>query len=343
MGGSPTRSTPWKTYRGPPAGKITGSRISHPRREWTAPQESVPAHRHTAKTTQRFSRRDRVGCPPKGKVDKLVAISNFGGGGPTDRKKGKVRGRDNMHVLRTGSGRVNSGVREHSQADTRPVPPRRISTLQLHAGKSGPPRERAYPRSYVACISEWAGGRRHPHRAELACSSGLPTNESGQRWAALRSTVQFADLLQRDVSGPGPASSLTTGIYSSFELMVRAHGSSTTSSVLLCSLISDALGMPQEAYLDFPRSREWEVAVDRYRTLFVAFGIRSQDILLRSPNRRCLHWAPCPKILGGPRRRVRGAPHKMNPRISRRAGGGYRAPSLSGAGGAPTERNGVDD
>ena len=68
--------------------------------------------------------------------------------------------------------------------------------------------------------------------------------------------------------------------------MVRAHGRSPTSSFLLCSLFSDALGLLQEAYLDFPRSREWEVAVDRYRTLFVAFGSRSQDILLLSPNRR---------------------------------------------------------
>ena len=94
------------------------------------------------------------------------------------------------------------------------------------------------------------------------------------------------DPLQRDVPGPGPASYLTTGVYSSFELMIRAHGRSPTSSFLLCCLFSDALGLPQAAYLDFPRSREWEVAVDRYRTLFVAFGIRSQDILLRLTNRR---------------------------------------------------------
>ena len=39
------------------------------------------------------------------------------------------------------------------------------------------------PRSCVACICEWAGGRRPPHAAELA--RGLPMNESGGRWAAL--------------------------------------------------------------------------------------------------------------------------------------------------------------
>ena len=250
-----------------------------------------------------------------------------------------------MHVLRTGSGRVNSGVGGHSQADTRPVPPRRVfvhsSCMLERAGRLA--RGHIDPRSCVACSSGGAGGRRPPHPAELASSSGPPTNESGQRWAALRSAAQFADLLQRDVPGPGPASYLTTGVYSSFEIMIRAHGRSPTSSFLLCSLFSDALGLPQEAYLNFPRSREWEVAVDRYRTLFVAFGIRAQDILLQLPKPAALHWAPCPRILGGPRRRVGGAPHKTDPRGSRRAGGGYRAPSLSGAGGAPTESNGVDD
>ena len=110
------------------------------------------------------------------------------------------------------------------------------------------------PRSFAACRSEWAGGNRPPHPAELA--RGLPMTESGGMWAALTSTIQFADLLQRGAPGPGSDSYLTTGAYSSFELMVRTHGRSPTSSYLLCSLSSDALGLPQGAYLDFPRSRE---------------------------------------------------------------------------------------
>ena len=73
--------------------------------------------------------------------------------------------------------------------------------------------------------------------------------------------------------------------------MVRVHERSPTSSYLLCSLFSDALGLPEGAYLDFPRSREWEVAVGRYRALFAAFGIQAQDIVLRLANRR-LYIAP---------------------------------------------------
>ena len=111
-------------------------------------------------------------------------------------------------------------------------------------------------------------------------------NESEGRWAALRTIMQLADLLQRDVPGQGPASYLTAGVYSSFELMVRVHGRSPTSSFLLCSLFSDGLGLPRAAYVDFPRPREWEAAVGRYRALFTAFGIRSQDVLLRLTNRR---------------------------------------------------------
>ena len=52
--------------------------------------------------------------------------------------------------------------------------------------------------------------------------------------------------------------------------MVRAQRRSPTSLFLLFSLFSDALVVPRSAYFDFPRLREWEVAVDRYRTLFVA-------------------------------------------------------------------------
>ena len=68
--------------------------------------------------------------------------------------------------------------------------------------------------------------------------------ESGGRREALWSTMQFADLLQRVVPGPGPASYLTTGVYDSFELMIRSQGRTPTLSFLLCSLFSDAMGLP---------------------------------------------------------------------------------------------------
>ena len=137
------------------------------------------------------------------------------------------------------------------------------------------------PRSCIVCCRE--GGRRPPHPAELA--RRLLVNESGGRWAALRNVMQFTELLQRDVPRPGTASYVATSVYSSFELMVNAHGRSPTSSFLL-SMFSNALGLPQVAYLDFPRRREWEAAADRYSALFTAFGIRLLDNLLQLTNRR---------------------------------------------------------
>ena len=67
---------------------------------------------------------------------------------------------------------------------------------------------------------------------------------------------------------------------------MRTHGSSPASSFLLRSLFGDALGLPQGAYLDFPRPREWRAAVGHYREIFAAYGIRPQDTVLRLPNRR---------------------------------------------------------
>lgn len=69
------------------------------------------------------------------------------------------------------------------------------------------------------------------------------------RWTALRITMQFADLLQRGVPGPGPVSYLTTGVHRSFDTMGRNPGRSRISSFLLCYLFSDALGLPQGACL----------------------------------------------------------------------------------------------
>ena len=147
-------------------------------------------------------------------------------------------------------------------------------------------REHVDPRSSLACRSDWAAGSRSPHPAEFA--RGLPMTEPGGRWAALRSTMRFADLR------PTPAGRPWAGVSQVLDnwrlQLVRAHdtchGRSLTSSFLLFSLFSDALGLPQEAYLDFPRSREREAAVARYCALFTAFEIRSQHSLLRLANWR---------------------------------------------------------
>ena len=140
------------------------------------------------------------------------------------------------------------------------------------------------PRPCVASRSAWPGGNRPPHQAVLA--RGLPMSGQGERWVAVRSALQFAPLCQRGVPGPGPARCATTGVYSTFERMVRHHGRSRTSSFLQCSLFCDALSLPRGAYLEFPRPREWEAIAGRYRALFAAHAIQPQDVVLRLPNGR---------------------------------------------------------
>ena len=147
----------------------------------------------------------------------------------------------------------------------------------------------ADPKSCVARRSAWPGESRPPHPAELA--KGISMDGHKGRWGAVRGAMQFATRVQRHVSGLESASYVTTGIYGTFELMLHAFGRSSTSSFLPCSLFCDALDRPQGAYLDFSRPREWETASGRYRTLFAAYAIQPQDILLRIQNQR-IYIAP---------------------------------------------------
>lgn len=69
------------------------------------------------------------------------------------------------------------------------------------------------------------------------------------------------------------------------------------------------------------------MAVGRYRALFTVFGIRLQDILFRVRNVYIYRGLGLtPENTQRPRRRVRGS-------LKRRAGGKYRAASVSGGGG----------
>ena len=142
----------------------------------------------------------------------------------------------------------------------------------------------ADPQPCVACRSEWPARNRPLYPAELA--EDLPSPRPGERWAAVAGTLQFVELLEEDGPRLDPASDVTTGSHDTFEEMVRTHGSSPTSSFLLSSLFGDALGLPQGAYLDFPRPRKWRAGAGHYREIFAAYGIRPQDTVLRLPNQR---------------------------------------------------------
>ena len=158
-------------------------------------------------------------------------------------------------------------------------------------------RGNADSRPPVACHSAWPRETRPPHPAELAREISMDGHKG--KWGAARRALHFATRVQRHISGLKSAIYVTTGIYSTFELMLHAHRRSSTSSLLLCSLFCDALDLPQGAYLDFPRPREWETAAGRYRTLFAAHAIQPQDILLRLQNQRLYIAAHVQRYLVG--------------------------------------------
>ena len=60
----------------------------------------------------------------------------------------------------------------------------------------------------------------------------------------------------------------STGVYNTFEDMLRAQGHCVTASFLLFTLFCDTLGLPSGAYIECPRPRGWTQVVDRYRQLF---------------------------------------------------------------------------
>ena len=78
----------------------------------------------------------------------------------------------------------------------------------------------------------------------------------------------------------------STGVYNTFEDMLRAQGNCVTASFFLRTLFCDALGLPSGAYIEGPRPLGWTQVVDCYRQLFRTSNVRVQDVVLRLQGRR---------------------------------------------------------
>ena len=115
------------------------------------------------------------------------------------------------------------------------------------------------PRPCIVCRSDWPARSRPPHPAEMA--EDLPRPPPGGGWPVVRGALPVAELLEEDGPRLVPVSYVPTGSRQTFEQMTRIHERNAPSSCLVCSQLCDALGLPQEAYLDFPRTREWDAAV----------------------------------------------------------------------------------
>lgn len=103
--------------------------------------------------------------------------------------------------------------------------------------------------------------------------------------------------------------------------MVRAHGRCPTSSFLLCSLFSDALGLPQANVFTYPAQGD----------PFTGYPIPVSKS-------QALHWGSRPRTPGGPRRRVAGTFNTVEPSGLTCTGSWCYAAALSGGGDAFAER-----
>lgn len=103
----------------------------------------------------------------------------------------------------------------------------------------------------------------------------------------MRGALQFVHFLQEGILRPEPVRYKKLASTTRFMLIVRVHGRSPTSSFLLCPLLHDAIGLLQGENNDFPPSGAYKVVCVHHRTLFTAFGIRTQDPSPRTPN-----WRP---------------------------------------------------
>lgn len=128
------------------------------------------------------------------------------------------------------------------------------------------------------------------------------------RWAAMRGALQIVDLLQRSVPGPEPASSvLQPALAARSSLWSVPSGGSPTSSFPLCSMISNALGLPRGASPRLPPARGNDKRlVGRYCALLAAcLGCDSRTFCFDFlPKQRLYIETSRPRVPGRPQRRV---------------------------------------
>ena len=107
----------------------------------------------------------------------------------------------------------------------------------------------ADPRPCIVCQSERPLGRRHPYPAELpgaklAGAMAANETEADGRWPRTFEALRFSTIVGQEPSQLDQAKYPSTGVYKTFEDMLRAQGYCVTASFLLCTLYCDTLGLP---------------------------------------------------------------------------------------------------
>ena len=190
-----------------------------------------------------------------------------------------------MYILWTGSERRGRGVRRQSRGDTRPVAPRRVCACQLHVGTSGSPCERVHRPEVLRRVQPRGSGEKTTPPPGGACLG--PANE--------RAGGKVGDVKEHHAfRRPPPMGRSRTGASYANDnrclQLVRAHGTHSREepniSVPLVLHFQRSSEHTSSGLLRFPSPEGMGRGCRPYRALFTAFGIRSQDILLRLANPR---------------------------------------------------------
>ena len=110
--------------------------------------------------------------------------------------------------------------------------------------------------------------------------------EADKRCTRTFEAIRFSTIVGQEPSQLDQTEYQSTGVYNTFEDMLRAQGHCVTASFLLCTLVCDTLGLPSGIYIECPRPLGWIQVVDRYRQLFGTNNVRAQDVVLRLQGRR---------------------------------------------------------
>ena len=73
--------------------------------------------------------------------------------------------------------------------------------------------------------------------------------EAHGRWPRTFAALRFSTTVDQEPSQLDQTEYQNTGVYNTFEDMVRAQGHCLTASFLLCTLLCDTIGLPSGVYI----------------------------------------------------------------------------------------------
>ena len=113
----------------------------------------------------------------------------------------------------------------------------------------------------------------------------IATEQRGRSMTAVKNAIVFARMLRTRAVLP-PRAYTPGKSFTSLDDLVRQQGGCETSSYILCPLFGDVLGLPQNAFAEFPRTSGWNAAVEAYRPLLQVVGATPDKVVVLLSGKR---------------------------------------------------------